>query len=180
MEELISRRTDYRKLLSYQKAEALYDITFHFCHTFLRQSDRTTDQMIQAARSGKQNIVEGCTASATSTETELKLYNVAKASLQELLVDYEDYLRVRGLAQWSNDSPELLKVRNLGREHNDSAFWLGEVRGGDAQLTANTAIVLIRQIDFLLYRHLKTAEQKFIDSGGFREKMYRMRIKKQG
>src|SRR4051812_38459215 len=86
---------NYKELLSYQKAEVAYDITFRFCHKFLNKGDRTIDQMIQAARSGKQNIAEGCKASGTSKETEIKLVNVARASLEELLVDYEDYLRVR-------------------------------------------------------------------------------------
>jgi len=91
-EPLLPRTGNYRKLLTYQKAEAIYDITYFFCKNFLQRFDRTVDQMVQAARSGKQNIVEGSAASATSKETEIKLVNVAKASLQELLIDYEDYL----------------------------------------------------------------------------------------
>jgi four helix bundle protein len=94
-EPLLPRTGNYRKLLTYQKAEAIYDITYYFCKNYLQRGDRTIDQMIQAARSGKQNIVEGSAASATSKETEIKLVNVAKASLQELLIDYEDYLRTR-------------------------------------------------------------------------------------
>ena len=94
-EELIPRTGNYRKLISYQKAEAIFDITYYFCHKYLSRGDRTIDQMIQAARSGKQNIVEGSVASAISKETEIKLTSVAKASLHELLVDYEDYLRTR-------------------------------------------------------------------------------------
>ena len=93
---LIPNRTNYRELISYKKTLVIYDITYYFVHKFLEKGDRTIDQMIQAARSRKQNIVEGCSASATSSKTELKLLNVAKASLQELLIDYEDFLRVRG------------------------------------------------------------------------------------
>lgn len=98
-------RGNYCNLIVYQKAECIYDITYCFVHRFLEKGDRTIDQRVQAARSGKQNIVEGSAASTTSRETELKLVNVAKASLQELLIDYEDYLRVRGLSQWQPSDP---------------------------------------------------------------------------
>lgn len=98
-EPLLPRTGNYRKLYTYQKAEAIYDITYYFCKNYLLRGDRTIDQMVQAARSGKQNIVEGSAASATSKETEIKLVNVAKASLQELLVDFEDYLRTRNHRQ---------------------------------------------------------------------------------
>jgi four helix bundle protein len=97
---LLSTSGNYRKLFSYQKAEAVYDITYYFCHKYLSKGGRTIDRMVQAARSGKQNIAEGCAASATSKETEIKLINVAKASLQEVLIDYEDYLRTREFVQW--------------------------------------------------------------------------------
>src|SRR6516225_6175107 len=105
---------NYRKLLSYQKAEVVYDLTFRFCQRFLSKGDRTVDQMVQAARSGKQNIAEGCKASGTSKETEIKLTNVARASLEELLVDYRDFLRVRDLPLWDKDSKEAKFVRRLG------------------------------------------------------------------
>ena len=98
--EFLPLKGNYRNLIAYQKAECIYDITFYFAHHFLEKGDRTVDQMIQAARSGKQNIAEGSAASTTSSETEIKLMNVAKASLQELLLDYEDYLRVRDLVIW--------------------------------------------------------------------------------
>src|SRR3989440_10580313 len=107
---------NYRELLSYQKAEVIYDLTFHFCQRFLARGDRTIDQMVQAARSGKQNIVEGSKASGTSKEMEIKLTNVARASLEELLVDYRDYLRVRDLPLWDKDSKEALYVRKLGKK----------------------------------------------------------------
>src|SRR5437763_1447744 len=95
---------NYRELLSYRKAEIVFDLTFRFCQRFLAKGDRTIDQMVQAARSGKQNIVEGSQASGTSKEMELKLTNVARASLEELLVDYQDFLRVRNLRSWEKDS----------------------------------------------------------------------------
>src|SRR5580700_10887049 len=105
---------NYKELLSYQKAEVVYDITYRFCQRFLNRGDRTIDQMVQAARSGKQNIVEGSKASGTSKEMEIKLTNVARASLEELLVDYRDFLRVRDLQLWDKDSKEALFVRKLG------------------------------------------------------------------
>ena len=98
--DFLPNKGAYRNLIAYKKAECVYDVTYLFVNNFLSKGDRTIDQMVQAARSGKQNIVEGCAARTTSTETELKLINVAKASLQELLVDYEDYLRVRNLSLW--------------------------------------------------------------------------------
>src|SRR5580704_14771130 len=104
---------NYQELLSYQKAEVVYDLTYRFCQRFLSRGDRTIDQMVQAARSGKQNIAEGSKASGTSKEMEIKLTNVARASLEELLVDYRDFLRVRDLRLWEKDSKESLFVRQL-------------------------------------------------------------------
>ena len=105
----------YQKLLSYQKAEIVYDATVHFCDRFIDRRSRTHDQMVQAARSGKQNIVEGSMASGTSKETEIKLTNVARASLEELLADYRDFLRVRELPIWDKDFPGAsLMMRRLG------------------------------------------------------------------
>ena len=105
----LPQKGNYRNLIAYQKAECIYDITYYFAHQYLERGDRTIDQMIQAARSGKQNIAEGCAASTTSAETEIKLVNVARASLQELLIDYEDYLRVRNLIKWNvNDKNAII------------------------------------------------------------------------
>ena len=109
----------YRNLRVYQVTEIIYDITYYFAHKYLAKGDRTIDQMIQAARSGKQNIVEGCSASTTSSEMEIKLLNVAKASLQELLLDYEDYLRVRDLEQWDINSEKAQQTRKVCSKHND-------------------------------------------------------------
>src|SRR5437764_8059902 len=115
MDGFIPPHGNYQELLSYQKAEVVYDVTYHFCQRFLSKGDRTVDQMVQAARSGKQNIAEGSKASGTSKETELKLTNVARASLEELLVDYRDFLRVRDLQLWDKDSREAKYVRKLSR-----------------------------------------------------------------
>jgi four helix bundle suffix protein len=175
---LIPRTGNYRKLFSYQKAEAIYDITFYFCSKFLKRGDRTIDQMVQAARSGKQNIAEGCAASATSKEMEIKLINVAKASLQELLVDYQDYLRTREHRQWENDSPELLKMRELGRKHNETAFYMPLVKTRPPETIANLAICLIKQTDYLLFKQLQSIGKEFLQTGGMRERMTRMRLER--
>lgn len=175
-EPLLPRTGNYRKLYTYQKAEAIYDITYYFCKNYLHLGDRTIDQMVQAARSGKQNIVEGCAASATSKETEIKLVNVAKASLQELLVDYEDYLRTRNHRQWENDSVELLKMRDLGRKHNNSTFYMPLVKVRPPETIANMAICLIKQTDYMLFNQLQLLGEDFLKNGGMRERMTRMRL----
>ena len=113
----------YKNLIAYQKAECVYDVTFYFAHQYLEKGDRTIDKMVQAARSGKQNIAEGAAAGNTSKETEIKLTNVAKASLQELLVDYEDFLRVRGLEQWQPDDARLAQTKRACAAHNDSEYY---------------------------------------------------------
>lgn len=181
-EPLVPRLGNYRQLLTYQKAEAIYDITYYFCKNYLRYGDRTIDQMVQAARSGKQNIVEGCAASSTSKETEIKLVNVAKASLHELLIDYEDYLRTREHRQWEMGSIELQKMRELGRKHNASAFYMPLVKVRPPETICNMAICLIKQTDYLLFKQLKSIGEDFLKNGGMRERMTRMRVdrKKQG
>ena len=181
---LIPNRSDYKELICYQKAEVIFDLTNLFTERYLKKGDRTIDQMVQAARSGKQNIVEGYMAGSTSAETELKLFNVAKASSHELLIDYEDYLRVRGLRQWEKGSKELVAAQRLGREHNDTAYWMSLAATRGDETIANLAIVLIRQNDYLLYKYLQAVAQRFVEEGGFREKLTRVRLeerrKKQG
>lgn len=179
-EELIPRRGNYKKLLSYQKTEVIFEMTYYFCHHYLQRGDRTIDQMVQAARSGKQNIVEGCAASATSNKTEIKLVSVAKASLQELLEDYEDYLRTRGHRQWEEGSKELEAMRRLGREHNDTPFFMKLVQTRPPETIANMAIVLIKQADYLLFRQLQRLADDFVEEGGFSERMMRIRKTKRG
>ena len=168
--------TNYRNLLSYQKAEAIFDITFYFCQHFLSKGDRTVDQMIQAARSGKQNIIEGCAATSTSIETGIKLINVAKASMQELLADYEDYLRTRNHEQWPEHSEKWKAMRQVGIKHNDSSYYMKLISTRPAETIANITIILIKQTDYLLYKQLKTLSKKFLAEGGFKERMTRMRI----
>ena len=167
---------NYKKLYAYQKAEAIYDITYYFCQNYLRKGDRTIDQMVQAARSGKQNIAEGSAASSTSKETEIKLKNVAKASSLELLEDYEDYLRTRGHRQWEQDSREVAAMRNLCQKHNDSAFYMELVKTRPPETIANIAICLIKQNDYMMFKMLQSLEREFLREGGFRERLTSMRL----
>lgn len=175
-ENFLKQRGQYRDLIAYKKTECIYDVTFHFANRFLVRGDRTIDQMIQAARSGKQNIVEGCSASTTSRETEIKLINVAKASLQELLADYEDYLRVRNLTLWQSDDKRAKHTREVCKSHNDSAYYRDIITKCTDEMIANIAITLIHQADYLLERLLLNAKREFLENGGIKEEMYRARI----
>lgn len=175
MSDFIPNRGYYRGLVVYQVAESIYDIAFYFAHTFLERGDRTIDQMIQAARSCKQNIVEGSAASTTSIETEIKLLNVARASLQELLEDYQDYLRVRDLEQWEKDDARSMQTRRALRQHRDSAYYRAAIRQRTAETIANIAITMIHQEDVLLYRLVERVKQDFLARGGIREQMSRAR-----
>lgn len=180
MNELILRTGNYKKLLSYQKADVIYQITFDFCSRFLSKGDRTVDQMVQAARSGKQNIIEGCAASSTSSKTEIKLVNVAKASLKELLEDYEDYLKTRQHRQWEKGSQEYEAMRRIGREHNDAGYFMALTATRNAATIANMAIILINQADYLLFKQLERLEKDFLEKGGFSERMMALRKSKRG
>ncbi len=187
MASLIESHGGYRRLRSYQTAETIYDATVIFCDRFIDRRSRTHDQMLQAARSGKQNIAEGSMASGTSKKTELKLTNVARASLEELLLDYEDFLRQKGLPRWGKDSPEALKVRKCylsdKSDRSDKSDPSDKSDSSDpysiatvtAEVAANTLICLINQASFLLKRQLQTLEQQFLTEGGFTEKLYRTR-----
>ena len=176
-ERLLPPRGDYRTLLSFQKAEVIYDITFRFAHKFLNRGDRTIDQMIQSARSGKKNILEGSKAALTSTETELKLTNVARASLEELLDDYGDYLRARDLPLWDKDSKEAQYIRRLGRKTPQIFDYYREfVETRPSEVIANIARCLIHQTNYLLDQQLRRLEKDFIERGGVRERMTRVRL----
>ena len=166
----------YRNLRVYKAAEALYDITFIFCRRFLSSKvDRTVDQMIQAARSGKQNIAEGNQAATTSSETEIKLTNVAKASLEELLVDYEDYLRTRQLTQWDTQHPRYSKMRNWTKTEDFSINHAFRAEQLSDEEMANLGITLCHQIIFMLNNLLKTLQDRFVTQGGIKERMHAAR-----
>lgn len=176
MEKFIPQQGHYRRLRVFRVTEIIYDITYIFTRRFLLKGDRTIDQMVQAARSGKQNIAEGSAAGTTSKETEIKLTNVAKASLQELLVDYEDYLRVRELKLWHKDSRKALQTRRYCATHADSADYREAVKVRSDETVANIAIILIHQADVLLHRLIERQKRDFLINGGIREQMTRGRI----
>ena len=167
----------YEKLYSYQKAQIVYDATVYFCGRFLEKRDRTYDQMVQAARSGKQNIVEGSQVSGTSKELELKLTNVARASLEELLTDYRDFLRTRKLVEWPPDHDYTRRLRQLNRTPgaNHDTFRKG-IEHPDPTICANVIIGLIKVTNFLLDRQIQALERSFLKHGGLREAMTRARV----
>jgi len=180
-EGFIPPHGNYRELLSYQKAEVVYDLTFRFCEKFLKKGDRTVDQMVQAARSGKQNILEGSKAAGTSKEAEIKLTNVARASLEELLADYRDFLRVRDLQLWDKNSKEARYVRKLGnRSHVTYESYRTYVETGSSEVIANIAICLIHQTNYLLDQQIRRLERDFLREGGIRERMARARRQSRG
>ena len=171
----LAQDNNYRTLKAFQKAECIYDVTFYFAHTFLKAGDRTIDQMIQAARSGKQNLAEGNIDGITSREMELKLTNVNRASLHELLLDYEDYLRVRGLEQWGPNDPRYIQTRAFCRTHLDSAIYREKIKERSDETIANIAITLIHQCDALIRGLIEWKKRDFLENGGIREEMYRAR-----
>ena len=168
----------YRNLIAYRKAVVIYDLTYHFCERFIAIGDRTKDQMIQAARSGKQNIVEGKAASLTSAEIHLKLLGVARSSFQELLEDYLDYLRTRNLRIWKTDSKEVEAMRELGSTHSNSKFFIELAETRNDEVIANMAIVLLHQEDVLLRKHIEKQIERFVENGGFRESLSQARFEK--
>lgn len=179
----------YRKLRSFQTTTVIYDATVSFCDRFMDKRSRTVDQMVQAARSGRQNIAEGSRATATSSQTELRLINVARASLDELLLDYEDFLRQRGHRQWSKDDSEAREVRVVGRRRDRSdpsdradrmdgeaySRWLNHK---DPAVVANAVICLIHQANYLLDQQIAAVEQQFVEGGGYSEQLAAARIEK--
>jgi len=188
----------YRKTASFQTATLIYDATYWFCEKFLDARSRTVDQMLQAARSGRQNIAEGSRAAATTSQTELRLVNVARASLEELLLDYEDFLRHRRLPLWKPDGPEASAVRAVPRtfrkdrtdpsdpsdrtdltDLSDAERWELYARwleAEDAAVRANAIICLIHQANFLLDRQIAALEAAFVEGGGYSEQLATQRL----
>lgn len=176
----------YRELRSFQLATIIYDATYWFCERYLEPRSRMGDQMVQAARSGRQNIAEGSRASATSSQTELRLVNVARSSLDELLLDYEDYLRHRHHAQWTPDSPEALAVRRIGQtrivhptdptDAGHYALYAPWLDHADPAVRANALICLINQANYLLDKQIAALEGQFIAEGGYSEQLAAARL----
>jgi restriction system protein len=166
----------YRELQSYQMAEIVFDATVVFCGRFIDRRSRTHDQMVQAARSGKQNIAEGSMASGTSKKTEIKLIGVARASLEELLLDFQDYLRQQGLPLWGKDDAKAKEIRALVYRSNRSySTYKTYFEEKEPEIAANAAICLIHQTNYLLDQQLRALEKEFLKEGGFTEKLYRTR-----
>lgn len=182
----------YRDTASFQTTTLIYDATVWFCEKFLDPRSRTVDQMVQAARSGRQNIAEGSRAAATSSQTELRLVNVARASLEELLLDFEDFLRHRRLPQWAPDSPEASAVRAVPRtfrkarsvqsdltdlgDAERAALYSPWLDHADPAIRANALICLIHQANFLLDRQIAALEQAFVEGGGYSEQLATARL----
>lgn len=173
--DLIVPHGGYQKLKSYQASEIVYDATVVFCNRFINLRSRTHDQMVQAARSGKQNIAEGCMASGTSKKFELKLIGVARASLEELLLDYCDFLRQRGLGRWGKDHTKSQKVRRLAFQENRSYGTYRTYVESSPEVAANTLICLIHQTNYLLDQQLRQLERQFLKEGGFTERLFKAR-----
>ena len=173
----IPKHGGYERLITYQKAEIIYDGTYYFCQKYFQRYDRTIDQMVQAARSGKQNIVEASMASVTSKETEIKLTNVARASLEELLIDYKDFLRIRKLKYWDKSHPyypvltEKHKIPNGGYK-----IYQKGIESPDPEVSANIMISIINLTSYLLAQQIKSLEKEFLEKGGLRERMTQSRI----
>lgn len=176
---LIRSQGNHKKLICYCKAEVIFDITYHFAHSAFERGDRNIDQMVQAARSGKQNIIEGNADIDTSIEMGIKLINVAKASFKELLADYEDFLRVNSYEQWSETSDKYVAMRQLGIE-GDNQRIVEIAKSRPLETVANMAIILLKQEDYLLHKLLSSLSEKFLNEGGFKEKMHRMRVERRG
>lgn len=173
--KFLAQRGRYKELIVYKKAQCIYDITYYFIHNYIDAGDRTADQMLQAARSGKQNIVEGLSASTTSRETEIRLINVAKSSFKELLEDYEDYLRVRGLELWPVGSEKAEQTRKICKEQSSSAYYIEAIKVRSAETIANIALVLLHQEDYLLKRVFEKLKRDFKENGGIKEELYQVR-----
>jgi len=173
----IPQHGGYKNLKSYQKTLIIYDGTVLFCSRFLNSRDRTVDQMVQAARSGKQNIIEGTMASGTSKESEIKLINVARASLEELLEDYRDHLRTHNKPLWDKTSEQARFVRNLGATpHSSYESYRSYLETRPSDVVANILICLIHQANFLLDQQIKQLETAFLKEGGLRERMTKARL----
>ena len=175
------RPGSYKTLFVYQKSECVYDITYYFVNHFLdRTHDRTADQMQQAARSCKQNIVEGYSDAEGSSASEHKLTTIAKGSLEELAEDYQDYLRVNGLCMWGQHHPKLIAALPLCRNHKDSAWYMRQIEGRSPEDIANIALIVIHQTLALLRNYIDKMDKEFMETGGVKEQRFVARIDERG
>lgn len=177
-ERILPPHGGYRNLKAFQMAEIVHDGTVAFCKRIYPHDRRMTDQMVQAARSGKQNIAEGNEVSATSSKSELLLIGVAKGSLEELLLDYQDYLRQNALQTWAKDDPKAAYIRKFATEPDRTyETYRTYIEQKTAETAANTMICLINQTTYLLGRVMLQLEEKFKNEGGFSERLYRVRTR---
>jgi len=169
----------YKNLLTYQKAEIIYDATMYFTKRFFGTYNRTAEQMVQAARSGKQNIAEASMASGTSKETEIKLTNVARASLEELLIDYKDFLRTNKLPLWDKNHRLALRFRKINRTPNATyETYRKAIEHKEPEICANSMVCLINIVSYLLHQQIKYLEKAFLEEGGLRERMFNARAER--
>ena len=169
-------KTSYRKLYVFQKAEAIYDLTYFFLQGRIAKSDHTHDQMLQAARSGKQNIVEGRSDAASSAEMEIKLFGVARGSLHELLNDYEDYMRTRRIPFWNLHNDRFARLTAMCKQHNDTAFYTALIPRMNDEEYCNLMLTLIHQTISMLDKMIEKVKSDFLRNGGIKEQMYRARL----
>lgn len=175
-DKVLKKATVWEELYFYRKSDAIYQLTVAFCKRFLpAHGDRTVDQMVQAARSGKQNIIEGSEDGQTSSEMEIKLINTARGSLQELRADYLDYLNTHHLKVWEADSERTKRLRDFCRERNDYEEYAPLVAKMSDEEYANLLLTLCHQTDKMMCAYLRTLEQRFVTEGGIKERMYAAR-----
>ncbi|MBQ9637607.1 MAG: four helix bundle suffix domain-containing protein [Prevotella sp.] len=170
----------YEDLVVYKIARCLYAITYYFANTYLDKGDRTIDQMVQAARSGKQNIAEGSVDGSTSKEMEIKLMNVARGSMHELKADYEDYLMNRGLARWDKDDDRTKQTRLYCRKHNEPEDYMDAIKQRSDETIANIALTLLHQYDQMMVKLIERIKERFLAEGGIKEEMFRARKERRG
>lgn len=173
--DFLPQRGNYESLAVYKLAACIYAVTYHFANSYFPKGDRTIDQMVQAARSGKQNIAEGSVDGTTSTEMEIKLMNVARGSMHELKADYEDYLTHHGLERWSSDDPRTIATRRYCRNNSDPNVFITKSQERSPETVANIALTMIHQFDYLMVRLIESIKRRFLEQGGIKEQMYRAR-----
>ncbi len=174
--QVLRKPADWRNLRFYHKTDTLFQLTFIFCERFLpKYGDRTVDQMVQAARSGKQNIIEGSEDGKTSTEMELKLLNVARSSVSELKEDYRDHLNKHRLCQWQPDHPRFQPMQDFTKQHNNPEDYLPYATVWNEEEFCNICLTLCFQVDAMINSYLKDLEKTFVTEGGIKERMYKAR-----
>ena len=173
--DFLPQRGNYENLAVYKLATCIYAVTYYFANTYFSKKDRTIDQMVQAARSGKQNIAEGSVDGNTSTEMEIKLMNAARGSMHELKADYEDYLIHHGLEQWTANDPRTLSTRQYCKSNNDPKVFVDKMRERSDETIANIVLTMIHQFDYLMVRLIESIKRRFLEHGGIKEQMYQAR-----